>query len=298
MPETAWLRRLVVTLGPLEEWRGATAGQTVRFASDGTPGGLRIACEINKIIQGQPEKSRISLYNLSAATRAAIRVNLSKITVHAGWQSSETQLVFQGSLHSVYSQREGAEVVTLLAALPGHGAEARGVSARTFPAGTTLNSAVSALAADLPGVSLRAENLVGLDGQIGYGGWSFAGPARDALNRLAGEYGFSWHIDNGEFKAVGDKAVFSGTTRLDAAAGTLFGVVPIVSGPDRDNQGVRLTALYTPGVVPGALVEVASLTSPNLNGEYRVNACKINLDTYAAQWTQILDAFRPKGGGQ
>ena len=34
-PNRPFLRRIVVTLGPLEEWRGKSKGEIVQFKSDG-----------------------------------------------------------------------------------------------------------------------------------------------------------------------------------------------------------------------------------------------------------------------
>ena len=41
-PNRPFLRRIVVTLGPLEEWRGKSRGEIVQFKSDGTLEGLRV----------------------------------------------------------------------------------------------------------------------------------------------------------------------------------------------------------------------------------------------------------------
>ena len=83
-----WLRTIRVTLGPLEEWRGLSQGEVVRFESNGTPSGLRVECSLQKTIMGMPNPSQIKIYNLAQDTRNAIRGGLTKITVEAGWAAS------------------------------------------------------------------------------------------------------------------------------------------------------------------------------------------------------------------
>ena len=83
-----WLRTIRVTLGPLEEWRGLSQGEVVRFESNGTPSGLRVECSLEKTIMGMPNPSQIKIYNLAQDTRNAIRGGLTKITVEAGWATS------------------------------------------------------------------------------------------------------------------------------------------------------------------------------------------------------------------
>lgn len=68
-PNRPFLRRIVVTLGPLEEWRGKSRGEIVQFKSDGTLEGLRVTGTFQKTLMGMPQPSQISIYNLSRDTR-------------------------------------------------------------------------------------------------------------------------------------------------------------------------------------------------------------------------------------
>jgi hypothetical protein len=294
-------RRIVVTLGPLEEWRGQSRGETVRFASDGTPGGLKVAGTFQKTLMGMPNPSQVSVFNLAQDTRNAIRGSLTKITVQAGRQNTELHTLFQGSILSAVSERSGADILTRISALPGYGALVRGVSSRTYAAGTPVRDVVRDMAADLPGLAVADSGIEGLEGTIGNSGWSFAGSTKDGLTRLANEWGFSWHVDSGQFRAVGDRAGFGGLVELSGHAGNngyngrcggLVSIVPLLTGPLQIQTGVKIKALYVPGVTAGSTVRVNSSTAPRLNSDYRVHTCTVGIDAYSDNWIMDIESFR------
>lgn len=287
-----WLRRIVTTLGPLEEWRGKAKGEVVQFESDGTPQGLKVVGAFQKTLMGMPSPSTISVFNLARDTRDAIRARLTKITVQVGWQNTELHTLFQGSVLSAISERNGADIVTKISALPGYGSLVRGVSSKTYAAGTPVREAVKDMAHDLPGLTVADSGIEGLDGQIGGGGWSYAGSTKDGLTQLADEHGFSWHVDDGKFKAVGDKARFGGYVELNGKDGGLISVTPTLTGPMQMQTGVKIKAIYVPGITCGSTVKVNSEISPKLNGEYRVHTINISVDAYSDQWTMDIESFK------
>lgn len=288
-----WLRRLRVTLGPVEEWKGsASGGNILQFDSDGTPNGLKVVCSIHKTIMGIPTPSTISIYNLSEATRNAIRRSLTKVTIEAGWDNTELHKAFQGSVVSVQSQRNGVDVVTKISALPGYGGLVKGVSSITFPPNSSVRSAVKDLASHMPGISVSDANLKSVDGLFGASGWSFAGSTKDALTQLANEYGFSWSVDDNSLRAVGDKASFGGIVVLNGKDGGLINVSAILQGPMQVQTGVKIKAIYVPGVQPGATVRIRSSLSGANDGDYRIHTANISLDCYSENWTMDLESFR------
>ena len=284
-------RRLTVTIGPLEEWRGQAAGTVMELESDGTLNGLRVSASINKTVMGQPQPSTISIWNLAADTRDAIRARLAKITLRAGWKNTDSHVAFQGSVMSVVSERSGPDIVTKIQALPGFGALQRSVTSRTFAQGMTVADVVAELAASLPGVTVSRERITGVSGTVARQGWSYAGSTRDALTRLADEFGFSWSIQDGIFQAVGDRSVLGGALiDFNGTDGGLISVTPLLSGPLQARTGVRVQALYVPGTVPGSLVRVTSGVSPKLSGEYRISKATYSLDTFSDAWTMELES--------
>ena len=290
-----WLRRIVVTLGPLEEWRGQSAGEVVQFEADGTPKGLKVTGSFQKTLMGMPNPSTVNVFNLSRDTRDAIRGSLTKITVQVGWQNTELHTLFQGSVLSAVSERSSADIVTKIAAIPGYGAMVRGVSSKSYAAGTPVRDVVKDMARDMPGLTISDSGLEGLDGSIGKSGWSFAGSTKDGLTQLANEHGFSWHVDDGAFKAVGDKARFGGYVELNGKDGGLISIVPVLTGPMQIQTGVKIKAIYVPGIIAGSSVRVNSDISPKLSGEYRVHTCNTSIDSHSDQWTMDIESFKHMG---
>ena len=238
-PNRPFLRRIVVTLGPLEEWRGKSRGEIVQFKSDGTLEGLRVTGTFQKTLMGMPQSSQISIYNLSRDTRNAIKGSLTKITVEAGWNNTDLRKVFQGSIMSSSSERSGPDIVTKLVALPGYGSLVRGVSSVTFGAGTPVSVAAQKLASDLPGMTVQGGNFQGVSGNIGPRGWSYAGATKDGLTRLGEEHGFSWSVQDGEVTAIGDRFMLGSYVELNGENGGLISIAPTLTGPMQIQSGVR-----------------------------------------------------------
>lgn len=290
-PNRPWLRRLVVTLGPLEEWRGAS-GQGIEIKSDGTLQTLRIAATVQKTIMAQPMPSQISVYNLSEETRNALKRSLTKITLQAGWENTELRTVFQGSVLNAFSERNGPDIVTKIIALPGYGALVRGVSSAAFGPGAPAITAVTKLAQDLPGVNVSAANMYGITSNLGPQGWAFAGATKDGLTRLAEEHSFSWSIQDGNFVALGDTVALPSRVNLNGENGGLINVAPLLNGPLQMQIGVKIRALYIPGTAPGSAVQVTSQINKGLSGIYRIHTSSVSLDTQAETWYMDLQSFR------
>lgn len=291
MPNRPWLRKIKVTLGPLEEWKGSRDGEVITWESDGTLNGLRVTGTFQKTIMGIPNPSQIVLYNLARETRNGIKGSLTKITVEAGWNNTDLRVVFQGSVLNAFSERSGSDIVTKLSALPGYGAIVRGVSSFSAAPGSSVQEVVKRIARDLPGVVVSDNTLSGIQGRIGNGGWSFAGATRDALTNLSEEYGFSWSIVDGEFTAIADKFMLQDFVELNGKNGGLISIVPSVTGPLQYETGVKIKALYIPGLTAGSSVRVVSDVNERLNGVYRIHTMNINIDAYSESWTMDIESF-------
>lgn len=140
-PNRPFLWRIVATLDLLEEWRGKGRGETAQLKSDRTLEDLRVTGALQKTPMGMPQPSQISIYNPSRDTRSAIKGSLTKTTIEAGWNNTDLRKVFQGSIMSSSSERNGPDIVTKLVVLPGYGPPVRGVSSVTFGAGTPVSVA-------------------------------------------------------------------------------------------------------------------------------------------------------------
>lgn len=287
------LRKLKLTLGPLEEWRGpGSQGEIIEVLADGATKTFKITASVNKTVMGVPNPSTITIFNLRDGTRSAIQKSLTKVVLEAGWENTTMHRVLQGSVLSAVSERSGADIVTKIAVLPGFGGMLRGTSSKTFSQGTPIKDVVKALTRDMPGINSIDSLVRGVNGTIGPGGWSFAGSTKDGLTQLANEYGFSWTIDDGALRALGDKTSFENMVILNGENGGLMGITPVMQGPMQIQTGVKIKALYVPNVQAGGMVRVKSTVTPKLSGDYKVHTMNISLDTHSDAWNMDLDSFR------
>lgn len=284
-----WLRKIKVTLGPLDEWQGSNKGEMVTWMSDGTMNGLRITGTFQKTIMGQPSPTQISVYNIGQAVKDGIKKSLTKIRIECGYNNTDMKLLFQGSVMYIENHRSGPDLITKITALPGYGATSRGSSSISFKSGTQVKDAVKTLAKDLPGVEVNDDMLQGINGTIGTGGWSFAGSTKDGLTKLSEEYGFSWSIDDNKVTAIDDKFVLPSFVELNGDNGGLIDVSPQINGPMAIMMGVKVKAIYVPGVTAGQSVKINSKLNPKLNGVYRINTISVSIDAYSDAWTMDLD---------
>lgn len=290
-PNRPWLRRIRVTLGPLEEYKNAKKGSTVQFVSDGTLNGLRVVASIQKTIMVLPQPSMIDIYNLSRDTRNAIKKSLTKITLEAGWGNTDYRTVFQGSVVSVVSEKAGADIVTHIMCLPGYGAVAQAASSATFGPATPITTVIEQLGKDLPGVVVDQNNFRGCEGRIGGRGWSCHGTTKQALTDLAEEYGFSWSINDGKLVCIGDRFMLAPSYTFDSVKSGLVSITPILSGPFQITTGVRIKALYIPGLSVGSSIKVDSKLNEQFSGTYRIHTCSISIDAYSDSWTMDLENY-------
>ena len=284
-------RQIQVVIGPLPEWQGGgEESLAVKLYADGTPDNLRIKFAVNKHIISTASPSTVSVYNLGPKLRSAIKKADLKIAMFAGWANVGMIPVFSGTIYNSVSYRQGADIVTDLISLAGWGGVMRSAAAFSFNQGATLTDIVKTLAQAMPGLSVDSKLIQVPTVVMGNQGWSFAGTANDALDRLGRTYGFSWWIDQGVFYAVSDDAALPGGTLpvFSSSDGSLFRAEPMLASPMQKQQGVTISGLFNPLVQPGRLVQVDSAVNPDLNGSYKVHTLAFSGDSHSSQWdTQI-----------
>lgn len=274
-----FLRYAELIIGPLADWQtGGSSGEAIRIIADGTNQNLRVAFNATKGITGSPNKIDIGIWGLSQATRMAIRGNLTKVQVMAGYSSSGASLglVASGAILSAIPERQGPDIVLKITALDGYGGMVRGAYSRAFGGQTPISSVVSDIAANLPGVTV---GLIDVDGNLFQKGQQFSGATADQLNNLADQYGFSWSVQDGVFQAISDKRD-SGRSFLFTSDRNLLSAAPLLNGPMADNVGVEITAKFDARMKPGDQMIIQSSVNPLLDGSYKVTSVNLQFDSH------------------
>lgn len=274
-----FLRYAELIIGPLADWQtGGSTGQAIRIVADGANQNLRVAFNATKGITGSPNKIDIGIWGLSQATRMAIRGNLTKVQVLAGYSSSSASLglVASGAILSAIPERQGPDIVLKLTALDGYGGMVRGAYSRAFAGQTPISAVVSDIASTLPGVTV---GLIDVDGNLFQKGQQFSGASADQLNSLADQCGFSWSVQDGVFQAISDKRD-SGRSFLFTSERNLLSAAPLLNGPMADNVGVEIMAKFDARMKPGDQMIVQSSVNPLLDGSYKVTSVNLQFDSH------------------
>ena len=274
-----FLRYAELIIGPLADWQGGgSSGEAIRIIADGTNQNLRVAFNANKGITGSPNKIDLAIWGLSLKTRMAIRGNLTKIQVMAGYSSSpgSAGLVASGAILSAIPERQGPDIVMKITALDGYGGMVRGAYSRAFGGQTPISAIVSDIAASLPGVTV---GLIDVDGNLFQKGQQFSGASADQLNSLGDQYGFSWSVQDGVFQAISDKRD-SGRSFLFTSGSNLINASPLLNGPMADNVGVEIQAKFDARMKPGDKMIIQSSMNPLLDGSYKSTSVNLQFDSH------------------
>lgn len=215
------------------------------------------------------QRGTFKVYNLGADVRAAIQkdvfdyTDFRAIQFRAGYQSPEgwfRPLVFNGSVLTCYSYREGKDWITEIEAFDGgwQMANANSISQSVAP-GTSSATTITQLAkqlgnmsgtpivGDFPATNLRGEALFG-------NAWTLI---TQKSNGLA-------FIDNGQVKALNYNEVFRGPIPVISAETGLLG------SPKRTTSSLEFDMIFEPRLTVGQLVEVQSVANPQFNRPWKV----------------------------
>jgi hypothetical protein len=190
---------------------------------------LRITFSITKDDKKAPNHSKITVYNLSPTTRAALEKPDTRCVLKAGYLEEEGPLeVFQGDVTFAWTSFEGPDVLTTLELGDGAKAYRNAVITLSYPAGASSTIALRDVARRM-GLSLSIPN--DAPARTWAGGLSFHGAARTALDKITAGTGLSWSIQGGVLQVVRRGGTTNRTVVELAADSGLIG------SPERHRKG-------------------------------------------------------------
>lgn len=286
MSNAPFIRNVELIVGPLKDDLGQGQLQrAIRIFSSGDRNSLRIKFSIKKTMLGPPNLSSIEIYNLSRETREAINKSLTRVQLRVGYANTELALLAQGGIKSVVSERRGADIVTTVTIFDGWGGQIKGITNKTFASNQPVEQVVREVASKMPGVTLGD---IDVDGFLGTRGYTVSDRSADVLDRLAGQYGFSWSIQNGTFQAISDKRTLSRIVNVSTKARNLIKAVPVLNGPLQIQTAVEINAILNAKATPGHKVRLESDINPKLNGIYKIHEVDFDGDTGDSNWNMSI----------
>lgn len=254
--------------------------------------GLRVAFNLEKGINSEPNTGEIIVTNLSSDTRAELQRKPLAVRLEVGYDG-ELERLFVGDARYVSSQRDGADWVTKIQLGDGERTYQFSRVNRSFKRGVSVGAAVREVAGAM-GLPLNSNaNLADLDNKEFVSGLTLSGPGRRELNRLLAPYGKEWSIQDGRLQVLSEaEARFDQAVLVSQDTGMIGS--PTFGTPEKakKNPILNVKMLLYPGLTPGGKLQVVS---NNINGLFRVEKVKHTGDTRGEDWFSEIEARQYDG---
>lgn len=246
---------------------------------------LDVSFSIDRSLEPEPNAAQVQIWNLNPDHRSQLEeLDKVPVSVEAGYEG-QTSLIFLGSMRTVYTIREGADLLTLLESGDGETEYQQSRINVGIASGTSNTSVLDQIVKSL---KIGRGNLDTFAGQITAAkqlfpqGGAISGQVSRVMTEITASLGFTWSIQNGAIQLL------PRTQSLTGKAVSLTPSTGLVGSPSVDNKGV-LTAqcLLIPDVFPGRLLV---LESERLSGNYKVEKCRYTGDTASTNWYIDIEA--------
>jgi hypothetical protein len=245
------------------------------------PGGsLDVSFDVFRTAKPEPNTCELEVFNLNPNNRLALEEEGKKIaiSVEAGYKD-QTALLFLGVARTIFTQREGADLITTLQSGDGEKEYQQSRINISIAAGATNKQALDAV---IKALGLGEGNTAQLAGQLAATkplfpqGTVLTGSAAQVLYWLTSSLGFEFSIQDGALQVLSIGEPLAGTaTKLTPDTG-------LIGSPSIDNEGViTAQALLIPEIFPGRLLTVES---EFLSGNFRVETCRYTGSTFDNAW--------------
>jgi hypothetical protein len=259
------------------------SGQFLRYGqlvvSKGSQGldlsNLRFRFDVKASDVETPNTLVVRVYNLAKETVNSIIQEFDTVTLTAGFVNGNKGNIFQGDIKQFYFGKE-KNVDSFLEIRAGDGDQAYSfaVMRQTFPAGTSDQQQLSAIAAQMGlTVAQTANGFVSTGGVLPRGKTMF-GMARIHMGELAKKNDCRWSIQNGVVTLVPNTGYLPGTAvEINSATGML-------GTPEQTDNGIIVRCLLNPAIKIGQAV--------------KINNADINQTTIKSQfWPSYTSQYYP-----
>lgn len=273
---------------------------------------LRTTFEIEKNTQEEPNFHTIRVLNLKPERRKEFEQADMRVRLYAGYAEEDGALLLAaGAVVDAYSFHDGPDWITELRVADGY-IEIRDTAVSLGYQGGVSSATILRDVARQMGLPL----LLGADvpERTWANGFSFYGPARNALHKVVSGAGAEWSIQNQELQVIAKKGVTRRQAIVLAADSGLIGypqrthenarekatVTDKTTGKDarlvsaqQQRHGWRVTSLLLPTVNPGDLVK---MESKSVEGFWRVESLRHVGDSHGGDWQtelQLVDRNAP-----
>lgn len=290
---------------------GPGGGTGIEVANGTGQDSLKIAFEISKTDDRNPNRSIVRLWNLKPENRELLERKDTRCVLKAGYAEEGGPVsLFEGDVVFAWSRFEPPNVVTTLELGEGAKSIRDSMVSLGYPPGVSSGQAVRDIAARM-GLALHMPD--DAPERTWANGLSFHGPARVALDKVAQGAGLSWSVQNGllqviraggttnrtVFELAADTGLLTAPERERAGAREAAAEVTDqatqrrrrVASATAEVDGWRVRSLVLPGLVPGDRVKLASRS---VQGVFAVKELRHVGDSAGGEWATELKLIDPK----
>lgn len=210
---------------------------------------LRVVFDIDKTASSEPNKAKITIYNLSKDSRSLIEKPGLVVVLQAGY-GGVTETIFTGDIKRPMNRREGPDFLTDIEGGDGETAYQVSMVNQSFSPGVTFPSALDFVAKSL---GLPVKTPEGVKNETYGGGLVLSGTSKDALDKLTEKQGLVWSIQDGVIQIIQAK---TGTSEEAVVVGADSG---LIGSPKKKDDGIEFVSLLNPKIKPERPVLLQSL---------------------------------------
>lgn len=224
---------------------------------------FRVSFNADISLLSKPNTANISIFNLSRATREAIKkstilidrkIKGSQIFLEAGYTGMVGQ-VFMGEVTKIEHDKNATDWITKLEVKDGYTPYSTTNLEKSFKSGTSLKTVIESI---VDAMGLDDSNISTVDAELRQRvfdrGFIISGSAILYLDIYAKQLGASWSIKDNKFVLLKNGVQLTPTAILISKETGLIG------HPKRTNKGYNFTALLNHKIIPGALIKLDSDT--------------------------------------
>lgn len=252
--------------------------------------GNDVSFDIQKTQDIEPNKGRITIYNLAEKLRNKLQLkDDSSIVLEAGYKQTIAE-IFSGNIIHAVSDIQGPDIVTSIDAAEGHKAYRKSYVAKSYGAGTPFKTVIEEIVKTFEGykVTPSITKVISSIGKSVPNGLTIDGPSARVLNDVLQPLGYAFSIQKGEVQiiAVGG-ASDAPIVNLTYQTG-LVGVPQL--GEKKDKATITFQSFIQPELVPNRKVFVDWIES---KGNFVCQTVTHKGSNYDNQFYSTVEAFLP-----
>lgn len=257
---------------------------------------LRIAFSVKKTLNWGTNTCQISIWNMKAEKRAAIRSFGDLVTLYAGYKDDATTgLLFIGRTTQVSHRFPQPDIVSSVECGDGE----RNLNSILFSFSYEENTSALVVLRDIARImDLDIVQISDIPDKVYLKGWSSPGLAKEALDEVCRYLDVQWSVQNEELVIL---PVNVGATKTPHEINIDTGMIGVPEQFTYRAQylptaarliGWRVKTLLRPEILPGDQVRIqSSKVNFKLDASYKVIAIIHNGDTHGNAWDSTLEVI-------